>query len=443
MTDGVQAATTPTVMRRTNATLVLQAVRDHGPLSRAGLARLTGLSKPTVNAIVSRLCARGYLREGGSPGKQERPGPRATSLSFVAEVGTLLALDLGSTRLAAMVTDLAGRPLAHEQRRLDDGAQATTDRFMAAVDELVEAALEAAGVSRDRLWSVGVGVPGFIDQERGSLTLAPAFAGWRNVPFRQLLASRFGCPVFIDNKVQLAVLAEQRWGAARDVQNAVYLHLGTGIGMGLLIRGEIFCGADGFAGEVGFMDLPDPADPTPDDFGSFEWAAGGLAYARLGRRAVRNRQSPRLAELSRQAGGAVRAEMVFEAAREGDTAARAIVATLIGRLATGVANICCVLNPEMVILGAGLSRAGAMLLDPLRERVAALVPMPPRQMTLSALGGRSTVLGAVERALRAVEDNRFRLFEDPVLDGARETGGPALASGSSPQRGMARGRFQR
>src|SRR5918995_4833495 len=276
MVDGVRAATTPHFMRRTNATLVLQAVRDHGPLSRTGLAKLTGLSKPTVNEIVSRLCAQGYIREGASrSARQERPGPRATSLSFVADVGYLMGLDLGSTRIAAMVTDLTGRPLAHEQKHLGNGAEAATaERFMAAVEDLVASALAAAQVSRDRLWSVGVGIPGFIDQEQGSLTLAPAFAGWRNVPFRQLLASLFGCPVFIENKVQLSALAEQRWGAARDVQNAVYLHLGTGIGMGLLIRGEIFCGADGFAGEVGFMDLPDPADPTPFNFGSFEWAAG-------------------------------------------------------------------------------------------------------------------------------------------------------------------------
>ena len=438
MVDGVQAATTPHFMRRTNATLVLQAVRDHGPLSRTGLAKLTGLSKPTVNEIVSRLCAQGYIREGESrSARQERPGPRATSLSFVADVGYLMGLDLGSARIAAMVTDLTGRPLAHEQKHLGNGAEAATaERFMAAVEDLVASALAAAQVSRDRLWSVGVGIPGFIDQEQGSLTLAPAFAGWRNVPFRQLLASLFGCPVFIENKVQLSALAEQRWGAARDVQNAVYLHLGTGIGMGLLIRGEIFCGADGFAGEVGFMDLPDPADPTPFNFGSFEWAAGGLAYARLGRRAVENGQSPRLAELSRRAAGAVRAEMVFQAAREGDVAAQAILDTLVGRLATGVANICCVLNPEMVILGAGLSRAGTMLLDPLRERVAALVPVPPRHMTISALSGRSTVLGAVERALRAVEDNRFRLFEDPAVE-AEAAGGRQPAA---PERVQAMGR---
>jgi len=421
MAEGAhQAATTPNYMRRTNATLVLQAIRDQGPLSRVHLAKLTGLSKPTVNAIVSSLCVQGYIRESAShPEKSGRPGPKATSLSFVADVGHVLGLDLGATRVAAMVTDLAGRPLGYEQKQLDHAVEALRpDPFMRAVDDVAAAALAAAGLSRDRLWAVGVGIPGFIDKERGSLQLAPAFAGWRDIPFRELLVSHFTCPVLIENEVQLSVLAEQRWGVARNVQNAVYLHLGSGIGMGLLIRGEIFRGADGFAGEVGFMDLRDPEHPTPAHFGSFEWAAGGHAYSRLGRKAVETGASPRLVELARAA-EAVDAEMVFRAAADGDPAAQSIVDTLdtlVGRLATGIANICCVLNPEMVILGAGLSRAGAMLLDPLRERVAALIPMAPRHMTVSALCGRSTVLGAVERALRAVEDSRFRLFEEPALD---------------------------
>lgn len=425
MVDGIRrAATTPNYMRRTNATLVLLAVRDHGPLSRTELAKLTGLSKPTVNAIVSDLCAQGYVRETENASiKQERPGPRATSLRFVANVGHVLGLDLGATRLSAMVTDLTGHPVAYEQKQLDNpGYMADPEQFMGAVEELVDAALSAGQLTREHLWAVGIGVPGFIDQELGSLKLAPAFANWRNVPFRQLLLSHFGCPVFIENEVQLSILAEQRWGEAKEVQNAVYLHLGSGIGMGLLIRGEIFRGADGFAGEVGFMDIPDPDDATPSNFGSFEWAAGGLAYARLARRAIQNGESPRLAELAKGRVASVNAETVFQAARDGDAAAREIVDRLVGRLASGVANICCVLNPEMVILGAGLSRAGEQLLAPLRERVAALIPMPPRRMTISALSGRSAVLGAVVCALQAVENNRFCLFEDPSR-GALKTSG--------------------
>lgn len=419
-----QAVTTPNYMRQTNATLVLLAVRDRGPLSRTELAKLTGLSKPTVNAIVSDLCAQGYIREAeNSSIKQERPGPRATSLWFAANVGHVLGLDFGATRLAAMVTDLAGHPVAYEQMQLDDpGYMADPEQFMVAIDELVEAALSSANLTRDHLWAVGIGVPGFIDQELGSLKLAPAFANWRNVPFKQLLLSHFGCPVFIENEVQLSILAEQRWGEAKDVQNAVYIHLGSGIGMGLLIRGEIYRGADGFAGEVGFMDIPDPDDGTPSNFGSFEWAAGGPAYARLGRRAIQNGESPRLAELARNKIDSVNAEMVFQAARDGDAAALNIVDRLIGRLASGVANICCVLNPEMVILGAGLSRAGDQLLVPLRERVAALIPMPPRRMTVSALSGRSVVLGAVVCALRAVEKGRFRLFEEPANEASKAAG---------------------
>jgi predicted NBD/HSP70 family sugar kinase len=419
-----EAVTTPSKMRRTNATLVLRAIRDQGPLSRSEAARVTGLSKPTVNTIVGHLLTQGYIHETdgreAAARKPDRPGPRANRLTFHAGVGHVLGLDLGATRIAAVVADLDGRAVACEQRQSGVSPNGVSpdgrpERFLAAVDGLVDAALAAAGLARSDLWTVGVGIPGFLDGDRGTIRLAPGFAGWAGVPFGRLIADRFACPVLIENNVRLSVLAEQRRGGARAVNDAVYLHLGTGIGMGILIGGEIVQGADGIAGEIGSMIIPDTADPdddpAPPQFGAFEWAAGGLAFARLGRRAVERGDSPALARLAAGRAREVDAAMVFAAAAEGDAAARRIVETLVGRLAAGIATVCCILNPETVILGAGLSLAGAALLDPLRRRVEALVPAPPRRFVISGLGGRATVLGAVERALRAVEENRFRLFE--------------------------------
>jgi predicted NBD/HSP70 family sugar kinase len=408
-----QAATTPNYMRRTNAILVLDAIRANRGVARVELARATGLSRPTVNAIVSALLSQGYVRELDEPvQKQDRPGPRASTLAFVPDVGFVLGLDLGATALTAMVADLDGNQIVFVQKPIEKSVHVDNPtEYMAALTGFLGEILAEAGLARSQIWAVGVSVPGQIDQERGSFKLANIFVNWRNVPIRDLLSAQFECPVVIENEVQLSVLAEQRWGDARNVGNAVYLHLGTGLGMGLLLNGEIFRGADGLAGEIGFMDIRDPETATPFNSGSFEWAAGGAAYARLGARLVAREPDGELARLAGGKADNVDAELVFAAARLGDRSAAQLVDQLVARLASGVANICCVLNPEIVILGAGLSQADDLLLGPLIHGVAELIPLPPRRMTVSKLRGRSAILGAVVRALRNVEERKYRVFE--------------------------------
>ena len=404
-------------MRRTNAILVLDAIRANRGITRVELSRATGLSRPTVNAIVSALLTQGYLREiEGAAQKQERPGPRATTLTFVPDAGFVIGLDLGSADITVLITDLDGTQVAFGQRSVDRTIHVSSPAgYLAALTALLDDTLGQAGLARSRIWAVGVSVPGHIDQERGSFKFANIFANWRDVPLRDLLAAQFECPVVIENEVRLSILAEQRWGDARNVENAVYLHLGLGLGMGLLVNGEIYRGADGFAGEIGFMDIRDPDTPTPFNSGAFEWAAGGAAYARLGARLAQQEPDGALARLAAGHPESIDAQMVFAAARAGDTSAAEIVDRLTERLAVGIANICCVLNPEIVILGAGLSQAGEALLGPLKHRVAELIPLPPRRMTVSKLRGRSAILGAAVWALRNVEERSFRVFESMPL----------------------------
>jgi predicted NBD/HSP70 family sugar kinase len=411
------AATTPNYMRRTNAILVLDAIRAKRGIARVELARTAGLSRPTVNAIVSALLGQGYVRELDEPQqKQDRPGPRASTLAFVPDVGFVLGLDLGATALAAMVADLDGNQMVFVQRPIEKSVHIDNPtEYMAVLTGFVDEILAEAKLTRSQIWAVGVSVPGQIDQERGAFSLANIFVNWRNVPIRDLLSAQFECPVIIENEVRLSILAEQRWGDAKSVDNAVYLHLGSGLGMGLLLNGEIYRGADGLAGEIGFMDIRDPDTPAPFNAGSFEWAAGGAAYARLGARLFEREPEGQLATLAKGQAENVDAELIFAAARLGDGSAQQIVDQLVARLASGIANVCCVLNPEIVILGAGLSQAGDQLLGPLKHRVAELIPLPPRRMAVSKLRGRSAILGAVVRALRNVEERNYRVFETMQL----------------------------
>jgi predicted NBD/HSP70 family sugar kinase len=404
---------TPAAMRRQNTMTVLQAVRRDGPLTRSDVARRTGLSKPTVSEIVASLLSQGYLRESeeGS-GKQERTGPRASLLQFAADLGAVLAIDLSIYKVTAVVADLDGTVRATQRLTLKAKHQASADAFVRSVDETVEAALRDAGVSRDRLWFAAIGIPGTLDRDSGTIKLAPTLARWGRQPLGRMLQDLFSCPVLIENEVHLSVLAEQRWGGALDVTDAVYFHAGIGLALGLLVHGQIYRGSDGIAGEIGYMLGSSDEDADAADFGAFEWSAGGLAFARLARRAVEKGRGAGMLALAGGRPEKIDAKLVFQAARSGDSAASAVIATVVDRLAIGVANLCCILNPAVVILGAGLSQAGDDLLEPLRARVAALSPMPPRRFVISKLGARAVTLGAIEHALRAAEAARFNLFPD-------------------------------
>jgi len=211
--------------------------------------------------------------------------------------------------------------------------------------------------------------------------------------------------------VHLSVLAERWRGSAQGIDDALYVHVGVGIGGGVLIGGDLYRGAGGAAGEIGYLPIFDD-DAERDGLGSFEHAAGGTAFARLGRRAAAAGESPALLELAGGDPDAIDSEVVFAAADGGDEAARRILDELLERLARGIASAVTILNPSTVIVGGGVSRAGERLLEPLERRVAALVPAPPL-VVLSTLGDEAVALGAARLALRAVEE---RLFDVVVTE---------------------------
>lgn len=415
------AATGPHVMRQTNAVGVLRAIRRCAPVSRAEVARETGLSKPTVNAIVGDLLARGYVREAEPAlGDRLRPGPQANVLHFNAAAGCVAGFDLGPSRIRASLADLDGTVLQSAQHDFD-GSPPALGAFADTLIALIERMLAAADLDGTAVWAAGLGLPGFLDRRDGTIQLAPGFEHWAGLPFRDVLsarfAERFGCLLVAGGRVQFAMLAEHRHGVARGLDDAVYVHLGKGVGLGLLVRGEIFEGSEGFAGEVGSVPFDDP-EPPPPGVGAFEWAAGGRAFARLARRAVERGDGPVMAALCGGDPSTLDAQMVFAAAARGDGAARAIIETLSDRIAPVLAGVCCILNPSKLIIGAGLSRAGDDFVAGLAARIVPRVPFPVT-VERTGLVDRATVLGAIEQALRLVEGERFFLFSDNE---------PALAS---------------
>ena len=263
-------------------------------------------------------------------------------------------------------------------------------------------------MAASELRAITIGTPGVVDPTLGTISLAPQIAGWDGIDLAHELGDIAGCRIVIENESHLSLMAEQWLGLAREANNVVYVQLGIGIGGAMLINGEIYRGSTGAAGEIAYLVTgDDDEDRQPESSaGSFEWFAGGQAYHRHGIRAAKTARGSLLLELAGGDADAVSAKIVFDAAAQGDPAALEITMELLGRLGRGLANIATTLNPDLVLIGGGITGAGDAMLAPIRASIAALTPHPPSVM-LSTLGGDGTALGAVRRAMEVVDETIF------------------------------------
>jgi len=405
----------PALLRQHNSALILRAIRVGGSLSRPELARATGLSQPTVNEIAGLLVKSGYVRESAlKPGdRPARRGPRPPLLSFNASVGYVLGIDIAAGRIVILASDLAGRIIAEDRTAITRREMLRPDPLLSLTRTRITATLRSAGIARGKLMAVGIGTPGIIDPKSGAMSLAPALPEWEGMKPAERLAASFPCPILVNSDVHLAVLAERGFGAAVGIDDAIYLHLGVGLGLGILIGGKLYRGADGAAGEIGYLPVGTSRQPPEAGFGRFEWTSGSNAFARMGRHVIN--EAGKASLLGELVGGnpdLIGPEIVFEAARRGDAAAQGILDRLIDQLAEGIGAVVCVLNPATVILGAEIAQGGPQLIEPLSRRIAQLVPRPPRRFVASSLGEEAVALGAVQTALQAVND---RLFSHSAL----------------------------
>jgi predicted NBD/HSP70 family sugar kinase len=353
------------------------------------VARTTGLSKPTVSQALSTLLRAHLVREAGrsSGGK----GPTAVLYEANPVAGFVVALDVGRSMVRAAIADLTGEIVGQR----DDRARArSAGTLISQLGEVTREVAHGAGVRWRQVMFVCVGSPGVLQPGGRHLRLAHNLPGWEREGVLEALHAELGPRVVIENDVNLATLGEQRMGLGKEVSNFVYLHIGTGVGMGLVLNDELYRGSGGAAGEVGYVPIAvrDPHARTSRRRGALESAVGARAVTeeavRLGVR------------------GASTAKGVFEAARAGDRAARRVVAVVAERVALAVAAIAPVVDPELVILGGAIGRQGDLLLDAVERELGALSPFRPR-IEVSALGEDAELHGAIALALQSAQDLLF------------------------------------
>ncbi len=388
-------AARPQLIRAINERSMLDLLRRSGPISRAELARVSGLSKPTVSLTLGNLERAGLVRTAGQ--RTGLPGPAAVLYEVRPEAGSVLALDVGREYLRGAVADLAGTVLTK------DAVRARSTNGPGRVAELVQLAtalLATAGVDRGALTQTVVGSPGVYDPGRDALALTGRLAGWDRPRVMAELREEFGTSLMVENDVDAAAIAEQAHGHGRGFDTFVFVSVGTGIGMGLIVDGRLHRGAHGAAGEIGFMPFGEGHGVDLADArrrGDLEAAASAAAVVRAARRSGM--------------GGALTARKVFEAAAHGDVRALDVVTEEARIVARAICAVVTVVDPPLVVLGGGIGQApgfAAAVTDELRS----LAPVLP-QVRVSALGADAVVEGCLSAAV----DRAWTLVTDRSLTG--------------------------
>lgn len=364
-TTGTKVRTTATnrTAAEVNSTVLLETLRGAGPLTRTDLARQTGLSTATVTRLVDRLVGAGLLIEGGTASSRGGRPPRL--VAFNAAAGSVLALDVGSTRVTGAVTDLEAHIVARRSLPTPSGgAHGGQDRFECvatlAATLIAEAAERGAPVR-----AIGVGVPGVV-RGAGVVEFAPAVQ-WFDLPLQSLLEERFGVVARVENDVNLAAIAESRRGAAVGVEHALVVAVGTGIGAALLLQGRLYRGATGAAGEIGYTLREAASLATP-------WPGFGDLESRIGSAGMLQRYRGQESDQ-----GLVDAATLVADARAGVEAATGLLDEVVDDLALAVGNASVLLDPELVVLAGGFGVAAADLLLPAVERrLQGRIPSVPR-----------------------------------------------------------------
>ena len=306
-----------------------------------------------------------------------------------------IGVDLGGTGIKAGVVSESGEIIAramtptHHERPFD--------AVVADIASLCKRLTQQAGVSLSDVAAIGVGVPGICDPRTGVIPNCVNL-GWHNVPFVAELKKHIDLPVYVDNDATVAGYAESIAGVSASASSSVFITLGTGVGGGIVINGRPFSGAHGVGSEIGHMTIRMGGEPcTCGKRGCFERYASATAVIREGRKAVK--ENPRSAIMRRCGGDPARinAKTVFDCAKEGDETALSVFNWYVDGLANGIISLINVLDPEIVVLGGGVSLAGDFLLDAVRERVASLVlfaDMPYARIELARLGADAGIIGA-------------------------------------------------
>lgn len=381
-------------VRRMNRAIILEVFRTHKTVSRARLAKETGLNPSTVSSIISELIEENFIRETELlQAKKGRPG---RLLALNPEGGCALGIDINVDYIALLVTDFAANGLWC--KRQASNPEAGQDAIMQQTLELAKQAVDFIQSRNLRLLGIGVGVPGLVDVSSGLLRIAPNLR-WANVPIRDVLASHFHCPIYVENEANAAALGEYYFGVTRNVKDFIYLSTGIGLGSGIVLGGKLFRGRFGYAGEAGHMTMDVNGEVCGcGRRGCWETLVSPRAVEQSVQRSIEAGAHSILQEMVKGNIQNISIDDVLEAAQQGDPIAIGALSKAAFYLGIGIANLANLLNIEVVVLGGALNKASSFLLEEV-ERVVFENILAPDQEKIriipSAHGADACVMGAI------------------------------------------------
>jgi len=373
-------------LRRSNRAAVIDELRIRGPLTRAELAEHTGLSRTTVSNLLGDLIGRGMVTDGSEstavPDAPRGSGRPSRKVRLDVSAGVAVSVDIGARHLAVAIGDLGHRVLARRWIPLEHGHDVESGLEAASV--LVDELLAEAGIERKFVIGTAVGLPAPITQPDEIVASSNILPGWAGVQLANELTQRLGMTAVVDNDANLGALAEAKWGAGAGGEQVAYIKVATGIGAGLIHDGRLFRGVAGTAGEIGHMTVAEDGPVCRcGNRGCLELYAGGEAI---------------LSAVQESEPDVETVDRLVDLALEGDQRCKRVIADSGRHIGVAIASLVNLLGPDRVVVGGELSRAGEILLDPLRtavSRSAVQAAHEAVEIVAGELGPDAEVLGGL------------------------------------------------
>jgi|SRR3990170_154145 len=393
-------------IKLSNRAIIFRAIREAQTISRADLAKLTGLNPATITNIARELLEQGLIEEAGFSGS--KGGRPSALLKICSKHSYIIAVRVSRHNIHALLTDL---DLQYVVRRSVNSSSLShpVDISRPTLLNLIQTLITQSGVDPTRISGIGICAPGPLDAQRGMLIAPPNFPSWPSTPIASIVESEIGFPTFLDNDANAAALAEKWFGGAKELNNFIYILIEDGVGGGLVFNGDIYRGEHDVAGEIGHMTI-DFNGPRCDcgNLGCLELYTSPRTVEEYLLKAIASGQTTLVKKMTDSSPQQVTFESVVKAAMQGDAIAREAMFRFTDALVVGVVNVINMFDPGAVVLGGKIGLAGDLILPRLKQEVARrLLPRGNKEIPIliSELSEDAPIIGAFCLVLRELFHN--------------------------------------
>jgi glucokinase-like ROK family protein len=385
------------LIKEINEEIIIDVLKRKEPISRAGIAKITALSRATVSSIVNRLVDTGLIKEIGMGKAEKNGGRKPILLELNPEAFYIVGVDLGTNNIIAVVTDLKAK--IKSKVSIPTEVYKGLNGVLENLEHAVSRVISLSGVEKAKFIGIGMAVAGLIDTSKGEVIFSPNFS-WKNVPIKNLVEERLNIPTYIDNCTRVMALGEITFGSARGRENLLYINVGYGVGSAIVIGGKVYRNIS----EIGHIPvLEDGPKCGCGKRGCLEAVSSGSAIEARAKEFLENGTPTLMSELCEGQKNRVTAEIVAKAAENGDQVATEIFNNSGWYLGKGIATAVNLLSPELVVIGGGVSQAGEILFQSVRKGFEYYAMENLREnvkIIPSGLGLNAGVTGAIALVLK-------------------------------------------